>query len=45
MASHRRGDDVNLRHALQGREYAAIAERIAADAPARLFDWGCGSGT
>ena len=39
-----RGDDVNLRSAPQMREYDAIVARIAADAPARLLDWGCGLG-
>jgi SAM-dependent methyltransferase len=42
--SHRRAPDVNLRHALQLREYDAIADRIAADAPGRVLDWGCGFG-
>jgi SAM-dependent methyltransferase len=44
MGGHRRANDVNLRHALQLREYEAIADRIAADAPGRLLDWGCGFG-
>jgi SAM-dependent methyltransferase len=42
--SHRRAADVNLRHALQLREYAAIADRIAGDAPGRVLDWGAGFG-
>lgn len=41
---HRRANDVNLQHALQLREYDAIADRIERDAPARLLDWGCGYG-
>src|SRR3712207_7505999 len=40
----RRAADVNLRHALQLREYVAIADRIARDAPGRTLDWGCGFG-
>jgi ubiquinone/menaquinone biosynthesis C-methylase UbiE len=39
-----RGDDVNLRSAPQLREYHAMVERIAADAPASILDWGCGLG-
>jgi SAM-dependent methyltransferase len=35
---------VNLRSGPQGREYDAIADRIAADRPARVLDWGCGWG-
>jgi SAM-dependent methyltransferase len=42
--SHRRAPDVNLRHSLQLREYDAIADRIKADAPERVLDWGCGFG-
>jgi SAM-dependent methyltransferase len=42
--THRRADDVNLRNPLQRREYDAIADRIAADAPGRVLDWGCGFG-
>ncbi len=42
--SHRRAADVNLQHALQLREYDAIADRIAGDAPGRVLDWGCGFG-
>jgi hypothetical protein len=42
--SHRRAPDVNLRHALQLREYDAIADRIARDRPGRVLDWGCGWG-
>lgn len=49
VAEHRgeinpRGDDINLRSAPQRREYDAIADRIAADAPGRILDWGCGWG-
>ena len=39
-----RGDAVPLRSAPQGREYDAMVARIAADAPGRLLDWGCGLG-
>jgi ubiquinone/menaquinone biosynthesis C-methylase UbiE len=39
-----RGTDVNLRSGPQLCEYAAIADRIAADRPGRLLDWGCGWG-
>jgi len=39
-----RSTDVNLRSAPQMLEYAAIAERIAADAPGAILDWGCGLG-
>jgi ubiquinone/menaquinone biosynthesis C-methylase UbiE len=39
-----RGVDANVRSALQMREYAAIADRIVADAPGRVLDWGCGFG-
>lgn len=40
----RRGIDINLRSAPQMREYEALADRIAADRPGRLLDWGCGLG-
>jgi ubiquinone/menaquinone biosynthesis C-methylase UbiE len=40
----RRGIDVNLRSGPQMREYAALADRIAADRPGRTLDWGCGWG-
>lgn len=39
-----RGIDVNLRSAPQMREYEAIVDRIAADHPGRVLDWGCGLG-
>ncbi|MEN3282314.1 MAG: hypothetical protein V7607_3454 [Solirubrobacteraceae bacterium] len=39
-----RGIDVNLRSGPQMREYVAIANRIAADRPGRVLDWGCGWG-
>jgi 2-polyprenyl-3-methyl-5-hydroxy-6-metoxy-1,4-benzoquinol methylase len=39
-----RGVDVNLRSAPQMLEYAAIVERIAADQPSSILDWGCGLG-
>jgi ubiquinone/menaquinone biosynthesis C-methylase UbiE len=46
MASlqERRGTDVNLRSGPQMREYAALADRIAAERPGRMLDWGCGWG-
>src|SRR5438477_110589 len=40
----RRGVDVNLRSGPQMREYETIADRIAADRPGRVLDWGCGWG-
>jgi len=40
----RRGIDVNLRSGPQMREYEALADRVAADAPGRVLDWGCGFG-
>ncbi|HEV7804261.1 MAG TPA: class I SAM-dependent methyltransferase [Solirubrobacteraceae bacterium] len=39
-----RGSDVHIRSAPQMLEYLAIVERIAADAPASILDWGCGFG-
>jgi SAM-dependent methyltransferase len=39
-----RGGDVHLRGAAQMLEYIAIADRIAADGPGRILDWGCGFG-
>jgi cyclopropane fatty-acyl-phospholipid synthase-like methyltransferase len=42
--SERRQSDVNIRSGPQGREYDAIADRIAADRPGRVLDWGCGWG-
>jgi SAM-dependent methyltransferase len=40
-----RGDaDLNLRSAPQLREYRAIYDRVIADRPARVLDWGCGHG-
>lgn len=46
MASlrERRGIDVNLRSGPQMREYEALADRLADDAPGRVLDWGCGWG-
>jgi SAM-dependent methyltransferase len=38
----RRGLDVNIRSEAQMREYRAIADRIAADRPGGILDWGCG---
>lgn len=35
---------VNLRSGPQMREYVAIAERIAGEAPGRVLDWGAGHG-
>jgi len=34
----------NVRSGPQGREYDAIVERIAADGPCRILDWGAGHG-
>jgi SAM-dependent methyltransferase len=34
----------NVRSGPQGREYDAIADRVAADAPAHVLDWGAGHG-
>jgi len=39
-----RGTDVNLRSAPQLAEYRAIADRLAADHPDCVLDWGCGWG-
>lgn len=39
----RRGLAINLRSP-QMLEYAAIADRIAADSPGNILDWGCGWG-
>ena len=36
--------DVNLRSAPQMVEYERIADRLAADRPGRVLDWGCGAG-
>ena len=35
---------MHVRSAPQMREYRSIVERIAADSPPRLLDWGCGYG-
>jgi 2-polyprenyl-3-methyl-5-hydroxy-6-metoxy-1,4-benzoquinol methylase len=43
-APHDRGADVHLRSPAQMREYDAIADRIAADRPGRVLDWGAGHG-
>jgi SAM-dependent methyltransferase len=40
----RRGTDVNLRSGPQTLEYVALADRMAADGPGRVLDWGCGWG-
>lgn len=39
-----RGPDVHLRAAPQLREYERAVDRIVADRPRRLLDWGCGFG-
>jgi 2-polyprenyl-3-methyl-5-hydroxy-6-metoxy-1,4-benzoquinol methylase len=39
-----RGGDVHIRSGPQMREYEAAADRIAADRPRRVLDWGCGYG-
>ena len=43
-AARDRGSDVHLRAAAQLREYEVAVERIVADRPGRLLDWGCGFG-
>ena len=40
----RRSSDVHTRSAPQLREYDTIADRVAADAPEHVLDWGCGLG-
>jgi SAM-dependent methyltransferase len=42
--AHARPLDVNIRSGPQMREYEAIVERIAAQRPRRVLDWGCGQG-
>jgi len=39
-----RGPDVHLRAPAQLREYERAVDRIVADGPGRLLDWGCGYG-
>jgi len=39
-----RGADVHLRSPAQMREYEAVADRIAADHPGQVLDWGAGHG-
>ena len=39
-----RPSDINLESAPQMLEYEAAADRIAADGPATVLDWGCGWG-
>jgi cyclopropane fatty-acyl-phospholipid synthase-like methyltransferase len=36
--------DVNIRAAAQLREYRSVIDRIAADRPEKVLDWGCGWG-
>lgn len=44
-ARRHRGDlDLNLRSGPQLLEYRAIYDRILADRPGRILDWGCGHG-
>jgi 2-polyprenyl-3-methyl-5-hydroxy-6-metoxy-1,4-benzoquinol methylase len=43
-AARDRGGDVHLRSAAQRREYEVAVDRIVADRPGRLLDWGCGFG-
>jgi SAM-dependent methyltransferase len=39
-----RGGDINIRSGPQMEEYRAIVERIRADGPDSILDWGCGFG-
>jgi 2-polyprenyl-3-methyl-5-hydroxy-6-metoxy-1,4-benzoquinol methylase len=39
-----RGTDINLRSGPQQAEYEAIVDRLTADRPGRILDWGCGWG-
>ena len=39
-----RGSDINVRSVPQLVEYASAADRIAADGPGIVLDWGCGLG-
>lgn len=43
-AKRDRGGDVHLRAVPQLREYEVAVDRIVADRPQRLLDWGCGFG-
>lgn len=36
--------DINVRSGAQMLEYISVADRIAAERPARVLDWGCGHG-
>jgi len=42
--ARRSAGDLPLRSGPQRREYEAVADRIAADAPGHVLDWGCGWG-
>ncbi len=44
MRIQERGPDVHLRAALQSREYEEAVQRVAADQPTTVLDWGCGYG-
>jgi SAM-dependent methyltransferase len=44
MTAHTVPPDANLRSGPQGREYDELADRVAADHPRRVLDWGCGYG-
>lgn len=44
MCGNPRGHEVNLRSGPQMEEYRSIVERIRADRPGSLLDWGCGWG-
>ena len=44
LRASRSAGDLPLRSGPQRREYERIADRIAADAPGHVLDWGCGWG-
>ena len=44
LLTSRSASDINLRSAPQMLEYEQIADRLAADQPGRVLDWGCGAG-
>jgi ubiquinone/menaquinone biosynthesis C-methylase UbiE len=44
IAYRPRSSDVNLRAAVQMREYLSITKRVARGSPGPVLDWGCGYG-